>query len=208
VKDSGIGIPKKEHDKIYDSFYRTEQAISLAIGGTGLGLSIAKELVRSLDGSIWFESEPEKGSCFYFSIPAILAEELAYEEKQVHNPHLKLKDMSILIADDEQINFLYLEILLKSSVKKIDHAYNGKEAVEMVSQRMYDLIFMDLKMPEMNGYDATKKIKLSNPDIPIIAQTAYASVEDKEKAVLAGCDDFIAKPIKKNVLLEVIEKYC
>jgi hypothetical protein len=83
----------------------------LAIGGTGLGLSIAKELVRSLDGSIWFESEPEKGSCFYFSIPAILAEELAYEEKQVHNPHLKLKDMSILIADDEQINFLYLEIL-------------------------------------------------------------------------------------------------
>jgi PAS domain S-box-containing protein len=208
VRDSGIGIPKKEHEKIFDSFYRTEQAILLAIGGTGLGLSIAKEFVRSLDGSIWFESEPEKGSCFYFSIPAILAEELAYEEKQIHNPHLKLKDMSILIADDEQINFLYLEILLKSSVKKIDHAYNGKEAVEMVSQRMYDLIFMDLKMPEMNGYDATKKIKLSNPDIPIIAQTAYASVEDKEKAVLAGCDDFIAKPIKKNVLLEVIEKYC
>ena len=77
----------------------------------------------------------------------------------------------------------------------------------MVSKKMYDLIFMDLKMPEMNGYDATKKIKISHPNIPIIAQTAYASIEEKEKAVLAGCDDFIAKPIKKNILLEVIEKY-
>ncbi|MEI7829787.1 MAG: response regulator [Prolixibacteraceae bacterium] len=207
IKDSGIGIPLKEHKKIFDSFYRGEQAISLAIGGTGLGLSIAKELVKSLDGSIWLESQPGNGSIFYFSIPVVLTKELAFEEKLVHNTHYKLKDMSILIADDEQINFLYLEILLKSSVKKIDHAHNGKEAVEMVSKKMYDLIFMDLKMPEMNGYDATKKIKISHPNIPIIAQTAYASIEEKEKAVLAGCDDFIAKPIKKNILLEVIEKY-
>jgi CheY-like chemotaxis protein len=179
----------------------------LAIGGTGLGLSIAKELVRSLNGKIWLESEKGKGSCFHFSIPVILTEELVHEEKLVHSPHHKLKDMSILIADDEQINFLYLEILLKSSVKKIDHAYNGKEAVDMVALKMYDLIFMDLKMPEMNGYDATKQIKSSHPKIPIIAQTAYASVEDKERAVMAGCDDFIAKPIRKNVLLEIIEKY-
>jgi PAS domain S-box-containing protein len=207
VKDSGIGIPLKEQGKIFDSFYRTEEATSLAIGGTGLGLSIAWELVKSLDGSIWVESEQGKGSCFYFSIPVSLAQEFAEERKIAPIPHLKLKDMSILIADDEQINFLYLEILLKSSVKIIDHAYNGKEAVDMVSKKMYDLIFMDLKMPEMNGYDATKKIKISHPEIPIIAQTAYASDEDKEKAVQAGCDDFIAKPIKKNILLEVLEKY-
>jgi signal transduction histidine kinase/CheY-like chemotaxis protein len=207
VKDSGIGIPNKEQEKIFDSFYRSEQAISMAIGGTGLGLSIVKELVESMNGTLWFESEPGKGSCFYFSIPVSWSKEISEEDKIASSPHLKMKDVSILIADDEQINFLYLEILLKKSVKKIDHAYNGKEAIEMVSKHMYDLIFMDLKMPEINGYDATKKIKLSHPTIPIIAQTAYASVEDKEKAVLAGFDDFIAKPIRKNVLLEVIEKY-
>ena len=129
-------------------------------------------------------------------------------EKSAHSPHRKLKDLSILIVDDEQINFLYLEILLKNSVKKIDHAFNGQDALDKVANQSYNMIFMDLKMPNMNGYDATIKIKQSYPTIPIIAQTAYASIEDREKALQVGCDDFIAKPIKKNALLEVIQKYC
>ena len=208
VKDSGMGIPLYEQDKIFDSFYRTDLVISKAIGGTGLGLSIVKELVRSMSGTCWLESEIGKGSCFYFSIPMVRSNETLEIEKSTPSPHQKLKDLSILIADDEQINFLYLEILLKNSVKRIDHAFTGKEAIDMVAKQSYDLIFMDLKMPEMSGYEATMKIKQSHPDIPIIAQTAYASIEDKEKALQAGCDDFIAKPIKKNSLLEVIQKYC
>jgi PAS domain S-box-containing protein len=207
VKDTGMGIPLYEQDKIFDSFYRTNLAISNAIGGTGLGLSIVKELVSSLGGTCWLESELGRGSCFYFSIPMILSKEAYDIEKSAHSPHQKLKDLSILIVDDEQINFLYLEILLKKSVKKIDHAYNGKDALDKVSKQSYNMIFMDLKMPDMNGYDATINIKQNFPTIPIIAQTAYASIEDREKALQAGCDDFIAKPIKKNTLLEVIQKY-
>jgi len=208
VKDSGMGIPRNEQDIIFESFYRTDMAIAKAIGGTGLGLSIVKELVKSLDGTIELESEVGKGSCFSFSIPIVRSKEAMEIEKSVPSPHQKLKDLSILIADDEQINFLYIEILLKNSIKRIDHACNGKVALEMVSKQSYDMIFMDLKMPEMSGYDATMKIKQRYPDIPIIAQTAYESIEDREKALLAGCNDFIAKPIKKNALLEVIQKYC
>jgi len=207
VKDTGMGIPTHEQDKIFDSFYRTDLVISKAIGGTGLGLSIVKELVRSMSGKYWLESEVGNGSCFYFSIPMVRSKEALEIEKPAPSPHQKMKDLSILIADDEQINFLYLEILLKNSVKRIDHAYNGKEALEMVSKQSYNMIFMDLKMPEMSGYDAAMKIKQSYPAIPIIAQTAYASIEDREKALQAGFDDFIAKPIKKNALFELIQKY-
>jgi len=207
VKDSGMGIPPQEQDKIFESFYRTDMVISKAIGGTGLGLSIVKELVKSLDGTIELASEVGKGSCFSFSIPMVQSKEALELEQSTHSPHHKLKDLSILVADDEQINFLYLEILLKNSVKRIDHAYNGKDALDMVSKHPYNMIFMDLKMPEMSGYDATMKIKQSFPAIPIIAQTAYASIEDREKALQAGFDDFIAKPIKKNALLEVIQKF-
>ncbi len=208
VKDTGMGIPLYEQDKIFDSFYRTDLAISKAIGGTGLGLSIVKELVSSLSGTCWLESEVGRGSCFYFSIPIVRTKEAFDIDKSAHSPHRKLKDLSILIVDDEQINFLYLEILLKNSVKKIDHAFNGQDALDKVANQSYNMIFMDLKMPNMNGYDATIKIKQSYPTIPIIAQTAYASIADREKALQAGCDDFIAKPIKKNALLEVIQKYC
>ena len=208
VKDTGLGIPVKEQSRIFDSFYRTEQAVSMVIGGTGLGLSIVRELARSMDGTIEFESSPGTGSTFYFTFPLVTTTSSIIQEKPAPVHHQKLKDMVLLIADDEQINFLYLEILLKKLVKRIDHASNGSEAIDMVSKHKYDMIFMDLKMPEMNGFEATRKIKLIHPDIPVIAQTAYASVEDREMALLAGCEDFIAKPIKKNLLLEVIQKYC
>lgn len=208
VKDTGLGVPVKEQSRIFDSFYRTEQAVSMAIGGTGLGLSIVRELARSMNGTIEFESSPGTGSTFYFTFPLVTTTSSIEMVKPALVHHQKLKDMVLLIADDEQINFLYLEILLKKLVKRIDHACNGSDAIDLVSKHKYDMIFMDLKMPEMNGFEATRKIKLTHPDIPVIAQTAYASVEDRELALLAGCEDFIAKPIKKNLLLEVIQKYC
>jgi hypothetical protein len=207
VADSGIGIPKNEQDRIFDSFYRSEQAIEMAIGGTGLGLSIVKELVASLKGKLRVESEIGKGACFSFSIPAVQSSSSDQPEQPAKHVPRSLKEITILVADDEQINFLYLEILLKNSVKSMDYAYNGKVAVDMVSKKRYDLILMDLKMPELSGYDATRQIKLIFPNLPVIAQTAYATNEDKQMAISAGCDDFIAKPIKKNMLLELIQKY-
>ncbi len=208
VKDSGIGIPFPEQQKIFDSFYRSEQTTSLAIGGAGLGLSIVKELVGTLNGTLGLESEPGNGSCFYFTIPLEQSDTQKQETQSARIAHQPMEEMTILIADDELINFQYLDILLKNRVRKLDHAYNGKKAVEMAAKYSYNMILMDLNMPEMDGYQATKKLKQNFPSIPIIAQTAYATTEDIEKAMLAGCDDFIAKPIKKEVLIEMIQKYC
>jgi len=207
VRDTGFGIPLHEQSKIFDSFYRTDQAMSNAIGGTGLGLSIVKELVKSLNGNISVNSTPGEGSNFSFTIPLITAESIIQLENSILTPRRTLKEMVLLIADDEPINFLYLEVMLKNLVSRIDHAYNGRQAVEMAEREHYDLVFMDLKMPEMNGYDATRIIKQQHPEITIIAQTAYASPEDEEKAIQAGCDDFIAKPLKKSLLLETLLKY-
>ncbi len=207
VEDTGIGIPAQEQSKIYDSFYRGDQAISLVIGGTGLGLSIAKELVRALNSKLELSSVPGKGSIFSFSIPIALSAAMPLARKNSHTFQLPMNELSILIADDEMINFLYLEILLKGSVKRLDHALNGKVALDMAIKNRYDLILMDLKMPVMDGFNATRELKLRFPQIPVIAQTAYSTPEDKTLAILAGCDDFIPKPIKKDILMEIIQKY-
>ena len=207
VKDTGIGIPLWEQQKIFDSFYRGEQALSLVIGGTGLGLSIVKELVNAMDGVVELESVPGCGSCFSFTIPFEQPEYELSESRKEFKTHKPLNELSILVADDEEINFLYLEILLKNSILRMDHAINGNLAIEMANKISYDLILMDLKMPGMDGFEATRILKQNFPQIPIIAQTAYATTEDKEKALAAGCDDFIAKPIKKDILLGIFEKY-
>jgi CheY-like chemotaxis protein len=120
----------------------------------------------------------------------------------------QLKDFTILIAEDEQFSYQYIEILLKDKVKRIDRATNGKEAVELALKNSYNLILMDLKMPVMNGIEATKILKQQFPDIPIIAQTAYSFPEEIESALKAGCTDFLSKPFKKKELIEMINRIC
>jgi CheY-like chemotaxis protein len=179
----------------------------MVIGGTGLGLSIVKELVTTLNGKLEIESEPGKGSCFSFTIPIEIANELQNTERHTLSAYKPMDEVTILVADDEPVNFLYLEILLKNKIKRLDHAHNGKEAVEMAANNRYKMILVDLKMPEMDGFEAAKRIRQNLQSIPIIAQTAYATTEDREKAIQAGCDDLIAKPIKKDILIEMIQKY-
>ena len=207
VKDTGIGISEKEQQQIFETFYRGEQALSCAIRGTGLGLNIAKELVNVIGGTIGVDSEVNSGSRFYFSLPV----DKSLKKNPEYLSHItKLKNLSectILITDDEPINFQYLEAILKGMFKRIDHARNGQEAVEMVSINRYDLILMDLKMPVMGGIEATKIIKEKFPAIPIVAQTAYSLPEEIELAYASGCNDFISKPIRKETLMEIINKY-
>jgi CheY-like chemotaxis protein len=149
----------------------------------------------------------DNGSRFYFTLP--LKE--VRRKNQEHHSRLtkfkKLADFTILITDDEPINSQYLEAILKGVFKKIDHARNGKDAIEMVLQNKYDLILMDLKMPVMGGIEATKIIREQFPDIPIIAQTAYSLPEERDVALAAGCNEFISKPIKKEALMMIINKY-
>jgi signal transduction histidine kinase/CheY-like chemotaxis protein len=209
VSDSGIGIPAEMHDRIFEPFHQVELEISYHYGGTGLGLSISRKLVELLKGKIWLESKPGKGSVFYFTIPLLHPE-------QSNNPvkkHAEKKDLQaqgkvVLIAEDDDTNYLYLEAALAKGKLNLLRALNGIQAVEMCrTNPEIQLVLMDIKMPLMNGYDATCLIKQERPDLPVIVQTAYAMTEERNMAFAAGCDDYIAKPIKKTELVEMVMKY-
>lgn len=210
VRDTGSGIEPQHQDKIFDRFYKVEQPYSETIQrGTGIGLSIVKNLIGLLGGRIWFHSIPGKGTDFFFTIPRVKAKGLAYT---VNNTRHELRGSwsgkTILIADDEFHSYLFLKELLSKTGAEILYARNGQEALQIcLSQSRVDLVLMDMKMPVMDGKEATRQIKSMHPALPVIAQTAYASYEDKLMAQDAGCDDFIAKPILVGALLEKMDHY-
>lgn len=206
VNDTGMGISENEKQLIFEAFYRGDQAISMAIRGTGLGLNIAKELIDIMGGKIGVESELNKGSRFHFNIPLEQSSPVALETPGSKPAAFDKQRLNILIVDDEQYNFHYLEAILKGKVQSIDLAINGNEAINMVRSKKYDLVLMDLKMPVMGGLEATKKLKAEFPDIPVIVQTACAFPEEKERALDAGCDGFVVKPITRDQILEVISR--
>ena len=184
--------------------------MSRTYGGTGLGLAIAKGYIQLMGGEIWVESEKNKGSTFYFELPyQKTKKEKIIPIEDIQKPIISFSNAKVLVAEDEEINYQYIKRVFNGlGVENIVRAYNGKEAVEMMNdQDDIGLIMMDLKMPIMNGFEATRKIKSMNSNIPIIAQTALAIPGDREKALEAGCDDYIAKPIDYDSLLNLIEKY-
>jgi len=211
ISDNGVGISHKVQSKI---FRIDESHSSLGTNdekGTGLGLSLCKEFVEKNDGKIWVESEEGVGSQFYFTIPYTTYKKEITESKEIKpevKPELQEKKLKILIAEDDKMAEKYLENVLKNISKEILFAKNGIEAIDAFSQNPdIDLVLMDIQMPEMSGYEATRKIREFNKDVIIIAETAYAISGDREKALEAGCNDYISKPIKKNRLMEMIEKY-
>ncbi len=208
VKDTGIGVPEKEQTKIFESFYRGEEAIKKAIGGTGLGLNIAKELIELMDGTIDVKSIHGKGSRFYFQLPFQISTQR--ENAKIGKLIINKKttgELNVLVVEDEPTSYLYVDVLLRDKVKRIDHAQNGKEAVEMANKFTYDIVLMDIKMPVMNGMEATKILRKQFPQLIIIAQTAFSLPEQRTKAIEAGCNDYLTKPIKKEKLLEMVNKY-
>jgi PAS domain S-box-containing protein len=211
VKDTGIGVKSDKQEIIFERFSQEEKEISQKAGGLGLGLSIAKENAELLGGKITLQSEKGKGTTFFVTIPYKPVQEAINTMTLNQSITEKKQDnCTILIVEDEEINFLYLDTLLEihdSNLKSL-HARNGQEAVKICQENSkIDIVLMDLKMPIMNGFEATKQIKEISPDLPIIAQTAYSTKEEKEQAFLAGCDDFISKPIKKRILFDIIDKY-
>jgi len=207
VKDTGIGVTPQERDRIFETFYRGERALSAAIGGTGLGLNIAKELVGLLRGDIVVDSEVNHGSRFSFSLTVEYSYNTQAAQARPEAVQKTHQEINLLIAEDEPDNYLYLEILLRDKVNHIDHAFNGRQAVELASTNTYHLVLMDIKMPVMGGIEATRILKEKLPNLPVIAQTAYAMPEERENALKAGCDDYLVKPIKKSDLLEMIKKH-
>lgn len=212
VKDPGIGIEKKDLENIFSRFWKANEQGERFYAGTGLGLSITKRLTEALGGSIWVESTPGIGSTFYFAFPISFVKKT--NTKAIHkNPadsgtH-NWNGITIAIAEDETYNLYLLTRILKKLKVEIISFKNGKEIVGFFqdsSHQKVDLILMDIKMPGMDGYTATRHIRKIEPNIPIIAQTAYAMVEDVNKIKSSPFDDYISKPIRPGILIEKVGK--
>ena len=210
VKDTGIGIDEKNQSVIFERFRQAELSTSRRFGGTGLGLSISKAFVNLMGGEMELISELDKGSVFYFSLPYTPAESSfnAQSSENSDPESQEWKGKKILIAEDEEINFLYLFELLRPTGIEIIRAENGEEAIDFYNtNKDIRLILMDVKMPVIDGYEATKHIRQTDKEIPIIALTAYALEEDKQRAVEAGCTLHLSKPILPEILFDALKRY-
>lgn len=208
VKDTGIGIPTDKVDIIFDQFRQVDDSHTRKYGGVGLGLSICKEIATLLDGDLWVESEYNSGSVFYFHLPNVLQHKNKEEVKTFQDTSIpNLEDRNILIAEDLELNYLLISKMIKKTKANIFWAKNGQDAIYLVEEKPeIDTILMDIRMPILNGYEATKKIKKIRPDIYIIAQTAYALEDEKEKIFESGCDAYISKPIERKKLFDLLLK--
>jgi PAS domain S-box-containing protein len=207
VSDTGIGIPKEQQPKIFDRFYQVHNQASRTYEGTGLGLAISKAYVELLGGTLKVVSAPGSGSSFIFTLPFEKKEDKSIslsQETVKHKFFFKVKK-KILVAEDVESNFQLIKYFLTGTNAEVVRAVNGQEAVDLcLSDKDIDLVLMDIKMPVMDGYTATRTLRENNISIPIIAQTAYA--DDKNQAMRSGCTGFISKPFDKFDLLQAINE--
>lgn len=210
VQDTGIGMSSDEQEKLFQSFSQADISTTRKYGGTGLGLSICKELIELMEGKIEVQSELNVGSNFIFYIKIQKGDPLQIEDKTTKLTNdfkvqlEKLEDSSILLVEDNKINQEIVVGLLENSKIKIDIANDGKEAIIFHQKNQYDLIFMDIQMPNMDGYEATQIIRQTDQTTPIIALSANAMKEDIEKSKKYGMDDHLCKPIDQNRLFELL----
>ncbi|MEZ5084059.1 MAG: PAS domain S-box protein [Bacteroidales bacterium] len=213
VKDTGIGIPDDKLDIVYNRFHQLDDSSTRKFGGTGLGLTISKKLVELLGGEIGVESKLGKGSTFYFTIPYqnITIEKNAGSndfQSTSSDDEYNWSDKNLLIVEDDPTSFFLLKTHLEKTRAGIIHAENGKDAVDHCkSNAEIDLVIMDIQLPELNGYDATKQIKKINKNLPVIAHTAYALPTEQEACFKAGCDDYVSKPVNSKRLLTLLNDY-
>lgn len=206
LKDTGVGIEKGKKDVIFERFRQVDDSITRTFGGTGLGLAISKKIMDMLGGSIEVESTPNEGSIFTLKLNCVISK---VEEKDMKDQVVKDKPNNpplILVAEDEVSNFKLIQAILKRNEYDVIRAENGEVAVQMCRENPeIRAVLMDIRMPIMDGLEATKEIKKFNPNLHIIAQTAYAMDGDKDKAIAEGCDDYMSKPIKKDLLLSKLK---
>jgi len=235
VTDSGIGIPQDKLNAIFDSFSQADNSTTRQYGGTGLGLAITRRLVENMGGYIYAENNMEKGASFVFTLKFKKADGLSLEDdscKQlqgepkftdnhvisdcnttdIDGSELAKSPLEILLVEDNKINIMVADALLKKLGCKIDIALNGLEAIERLKTKNYDIVFMDVQMPKMNGLEATQEIRRNgsgviNHNVPIIAMTANAMKGDDEICINAGMDDYLSKPISPDCLKEILNKW-
>ncbi|MCG8410740.1 MAG: PAS domain S-box protein [Bacteroidales bacterium] len=208
VRDTGLGISKDSQKYIFDRFRQADNSITREFGGTGLGLSISKQLVEKLGGKIWFNSQKEKGTEFYFTTPFVPVKKLKQEEINKKEKLLDLDGITIMIVEDDLISITYLEELLMATNAKIIKANDGNIAIKKFKENPdIDIILMDVHLPYVSGNEATQIIKKIKKTVPIIMQSAYAMPNDKQESFKCGCDDYITKPVDARVLMFTLKKY-
>jgi signal transduction histidine kinase/CheY-like chemotaxis protein len=209
VNDTGIGIDPKHKKLVFEHFRQSNESISREYGGTGLGLAISKKLVELMGGKIWFESELNLGSSFYFSLP--LKRSVQDTIQSDTSPQKKrlttFKNKKLLVVEDDPSSFQLIKAILEETGIQITHADNGLDAVKMCLSLKPDLVFMDIQLPKMNGYDAVRNIRINQPDLLIIAITANAFEEDRQRCLAIGCNDYYSKPVSKDLLVSLLYKY-
>jgi len=208
VKDTGIGILRSKQKYLFQRFSQLDPSTTRKYGGTGLGLAISKNLVDLLGGTIGMESNPGKGSIFYFAIPYKPTEKKVLKFEKLNLNHINWHGKTILIAEDIMQNFLLMEALLKRTEVRLLHAINGQVAIDIIkSDPDINLVLMDIQLPLKTGYEALKEILEIRPDLPVMSYTAFALPHEREKSLSAGFVDFIPKPIKVETLIPILDKY-
>lgn len=211
IKDSGIGIDSTRQKAIFERFIQADISDKNAYQGAGLGLAISKAYVELLGGKLWVESIKSIGSTFYFTIPYTTEQNETVANKNVilnSEMEVKVGNLKILTVEDDETSNLFLSIILEEIKSEILHAKSGLEAIELCRNNPdIELILMDIKMPKVDGYEATRQIRKFNKHVIIIAQTAHGLAGDREKAIESGCNEYISKPIMKNELLSFIKQY-
>jgi len=210
VEDTGIGIPEEKLSLIFSKFYQMNGTIGRERGSVGLGLTIVKELVDLLGGRMEVKSKPGKGSLFCFSLPCVFSKERVVPDRDGNGAPPKTeerlkKGMNILIAEDDSDTYSIIRRFLEDCT--VSRAVDGEDVLKMIKERSYDLVLMDIQMPNMDGLEATRRIREKDSDLPIIAVTARSFKADKDKCLAAGCNDYIAKPIVPQKLIAKINQY-
>jgi CheY-like chemotaxis protein len=215
VSDTGIGISAEKQKSIFEAFAQADTSSTRHYGGTGLGLAIVSQLVALMQGRIWLESKPGKGSTFYFTARFGLAAAVPTKEQiqtrtepTAAKPSRKLR---ILVADDNLVNLRLAGSLLAKQGHSAVTVSSGREALAALEQQSFDLALMDVQMPDMDGFEATAAIRkteiITKHHMPVIAMTAHAMTGDRERCLAAGMDDYVSKPIRASALLDICEKY-
>ncbi len=206
VTDTGIGIPHDMQDKIFERFQKVSPK-GVIYDGLGLGLTIVQSLVNLLNGKIWLESEVGKGTSFYFSIPYKPIKKVEEVAIETVNPEV-IKNLNLLVVEDDAFNIAYFNELFSGLNVNYHIESTGSSAIDHFKQNSsYDAVLMDIKLPDMTGYEVIEEFKRINPTVPIFAQTAYAAESDRKKALEVGCVDYIAKPIFRDKLIGMLQKH-
>lgn len=219
VKDTGIGVSREQYDLLFRRFSQVDSSTTRKYGGSGLGLVIAKQLVEMMEGKIWFESEPGKGSIFSFTVIFDLPQESVVSQPAAPSKYHEIpkkqeekkSSIHVLLVDDSQINRYLLINVLEQQSYKVDTACDGLEALDKIKKSNYNVVLMDIQMPVMDGFEATIKIRENEKEtgkhLPIIALTAHAYEEDEKKCLESGMDGYVSKPIDYGKLFSLIEKF-